>query len=97
MQGFNPNPELFKPCDEARYNEMLEILPPLAWVRKGFLVSEPWSHRTCKVTGAYRATYTAMVCHRGAAGTHYFESTSGLTVPEWKVLNPTTLVVEVTS
>ena len=94
MQDFNPNPELFKQCDERRYNEMLEVLPPLAWVRKGFLVSEPWSHRECKISGKYRATYTAMVAHRGPLGTHYFESTSGLTVPEWLAVNPTTLQIE---
>jgi hypothetical protein len=83
----------FRTCTEARYNEMLEVLPPLAWTRKGFLVSEPWSHRTCKVTGQYRPTYQAMVRCVGMLG-GYCESTSGLTVPEWRALNPVTLQIE---
>lgn len=91
---FNPNPQLFKPCDEKRYNDMLEILPPIAWVRKGFLIGEPYSHRTCRLTNTVRPTYTAMVHHRGALGEHYFESTSSLTVPEWNALNPNTLTID---
>lgn len=83
----------FTRCTYERWWEMLEVLPPLAWVSKGFLVSEPWSHRECKVTGAYRATYRAMV--GSDAGNPCFESTAGLTVPEWKALNPATLRIEI--
>jgi len=37
-------------CSEARYDEMLGILPPVLMLRKGFLVGEPFDHRLCKVT-----------------------------------------------
>ncbi len=83
----------FKPCDLKRYDELLEVLPPLAWVRKGFLVGEPWSHRECTITGKYLPTYQAMVCQSALNG-RYFESTSGITVPEWRALNPVTLKIE---
>lgn len=80
----------FKPCDLKRYDEMLEVLPPLEWVRKGFLVGEPWSHRACVITGKVLPTYQAMVCQSALNG-RYFESTSGLTVPEWDALDPISL------
>ncbi len=89
----------FKACTQARYDEMLEVLPPLAWIRKGFLVSEPWSHRTCTVTGIPdRPTYKAMVrVVGGPTGPTYAESTSGLTVPEWMALSAVTLKIERTT
>ncbi len=94
VKDFNPNPALFKACDERRYNDRFEVLPPIGVSRKGFLVSEPWSHRTCTVTAQYRPTYMALVAHRGPLGTHYFESTSGLTMPEWEAVNPGSLKIE---
>ncbi|MEG9437409.1 hypothetical protein JAO29_14730 [Edaphobacter sp. HDX4] len=39
-----------KPCTEARYWEMLEIIPPAIMDGKGFMVGEPWSHRQCTVS-----------------------------------------------
>jgi hypothetical protein len=84
----------FKPCTEARFDEMLEVLPPIAWVRKGFLVGEPYTHRTCTVSGKYLAAYTAMLRHPGALGVVLLESTIALTVPEWNALNPVTLKIE---
>lgn len=74
---------LFKECDEERYGEMLGVVFPVAWVSKGFLMGEPLSHRTCDKTGHYLATYRAMVRH----GDRYYESTRGLTVPEWRALD----------
>lgn len=34
----------WKIVSEERYMEMLEILPPIGWSTKGFLVGEPWRH-----------------------------------------------------
>jgi hypothetical protein len=48
-----------KECTEARYDEMLGILPPALWVGKGFLVGEPYDHRKCKITGKVSPTYSA--------------------------------------
>jgi hypothetical protein len=40
-----------KECSEARYDEMLNILPPRLWLAYGYLVGEPVTHRKCTVTG----------------------------------------------
>lgn len=87
-----PQP-VFKPCSEERYHEMLEVLPPIAWMNKGFLVGEPWTHRTCKVTGMVQPAYTAMVVRKGALG-GYYESTVALTVAEWRALDVRTLTIQ---
>jgi len=79
----------FKPSTQRRFDEKLEILPPIAWISKGFLVGEPWTHRECHVTHRYLPAYQAMV----KVGARYFESCEGLTVPEWRALDPVTLQV----
>jgi hypothetical protein len=55
----------WKEVDEARYDEMLGVLPPALWLSKGFLVGEPFDHRTCKETGRFAPTYAAFVAHGG--------------------------------
>jgi hypothetical protein len=79
----------FKPSTQRRFDEQLEVLPPIAWGSKGFLVGEPWMHRECHVTGRYLPAYQAMV----TVGERYLESCEGLTVPEWRALNPVTLQI----
>lgn len=85
----------FKPCDEERYMEMLGVLPPLDWVSKGFLVSEPLSHRECTITKVVRNTYQAMVRRTNTfdGKDQYFESTSGLTRAEWCALDSSEITV----
>ena len=46
----------FKEVGEARYDEMLGVLPPALWIDKGFLVGEPFDHRRCKATGRLTAS-----------------------------------------
>ena len=72
------NPK-WRPVTEERFDEMLGIMPPLAWTSKGFLVGEAWSHRECRITGIVRATFTAFA---KVDGQHY-EALSDLTYPEW--------------
>jgi hypothetical protein len=50
---------MIKECSEARYDEMLGILPPALRLGKGFLVGEPHDHRRCKITNQVMPTYTA--------------------------------------
>lgn len=69
----------FKECTEGRWHEMLGVLPPALWIAKGFLVGEPFDHRTCKVTGDTRATYAAFIQHNGK----YYEGPN-MTGPEFK-------------
>lgn len=69
----------FKEVDEARFYEMLEILPPHCQSSAGFLVGEPWTHRLCTISGATRAAYSALI----HLGDRYFESTAAVTAPEY--------------
>ena len=77
---------MFKECTEERYVEMLGVLPPALWIAKGFLVGEPFDHRTCKKTGVVRATYAAFINH----GDKFYEGPN-MTVPEFRALDVATL------
>ena len=59
---------MFKECTEERWDEMLGVLPPALWIAKGFLVGEPFDHRTCKITAVVRATYAAFINHGDPTG-----------------------------
>ena len=59
---------------EAKYQEMLEILPPALWIGGVFLVGEPWDHDFA--TGAPR--FAAYVCRNG----RYYEASRPLTTAE---------------
>jgi len=84
-------PELtFKAITKERYDEMLNLLFPLAWdLRKGFLLCEPMESRVCRVTGQYRDTYNAFVKRGGS----YFESLTSITIPEWRAFDASTLKI----
>ena len=69
-------------CSEERYDEMLEILPPALWLAKGFLVGEPFDHRTCSITKVVRASYAAFFQHRSK-----FYEGGYMTVPEFKAFD----------
>jgi len=62
-----------------RYNEMLEILPPALWLANRFLVGEPASHRTCKITNRVMPTYSAFFFAYGK----YYEG-DPMTMPEFR-------------
>jgi hypothetical protein len=85
-EAFRPR---FKPCSEEDFNDKFEVLPPIGMSRSGFLVGEPWSHRTCRVTGRYLPTYQAMVKRNGRC----FQSCEGITLPEWRELDIASLRV----
>ena len=80
---------MFKECTEERWDEMLGVLPPALWIAKGFLVGEPFDHRTCKITGVVRATYTAFINHGGK-----FYEGPNLTMPEFRAFDVATLKAE---
>jgi hypothetical protein len=69
-------------CTEERFDEMLEILPPALWLAKGFLVGEPFDHRSCSVTNTVRASYAAFFQHKGK-----FYEGDNMTVPEFKTFD----------
>jgi hypothetical protein len=77
----------FKEIDEARYDEMLGVLPPALWIDKGFLVGEAFDHRRCKATGRWAASFAAFILYRG----RYYESDGAMTVGEFKAFDPSTL------
>ena len=78
----------FKEVDEARYNEMLGVLPPALWLDKGFLVGEPYDHRRCKETGGFAASFAAFIRYRGK----YYESEEAMTAAEFRAFDPSTLL-----
>ena len=85
----------FKPCSRSRYWERMEVLLPMEWSRKGFLIREGNGSRQCRVTGRYMDTYSAMVDASSDAYERYYESCDdGLTVPEWRALNRYTREVD---
>jgi len=69
-------------CSEERYDEMLGILPPALWLSKGFLVGEPFDHRSCTATKVVRASYAAFFQHKGK-----FYEAGNMTVPEFKAFD----------
>jgi hypothetical protein len=73
-------------CSEEDYTEMLEVLPPALWLSKGFLVGEPFEHRTCKVTNVVRASYAAFFQKNGK-----FYEGGNMTVPEFRAFDPSAL------
>jgi hypothetical protein len=77
----------FKEVEEARYDEMLGVLPPALWIDKGFLVGEPFDHRRCKATGRWTASFAAFIRYRGK----YYESEEAMTVGEFRAFDLSTL------
>jgi len=74
----------WKPVTQDRYDEMLNVLPPLRWNSLGFLVGEAYSERTCTETARPRQTFTALA----KVGGQHFEALEALTVPEWLAMTP---------
>ncbi len=69
----------FKEVTEARFDEMLGMLPPLAWDSKGFLVSEAWRHND-----AGQPMFAPFLSVNGK----FYEGDEPITVPDWRKLNP---------
>lgn len=76
---------MFKQCTEARFDEMLGILPPAFWTSKGFLVGEPFDHRKCKVTGHILPSYAAFICHQ--TNPQSFWEGPNMTIPEFQAFD----------
>lgn len=68
--------------DEARYDEMLCVLPPETMTDLGFLVGEPTCYDRCSVTGDVLPKWGAFA----QVGERFFEASDPLTVPEFNAL-----------
>jgi hypothetical protein len=55
-------PVVWRECPEARYDKMLNVLPPAVHLRNGFLVGEPWDHDA----GTGEPRFAAFRRHLGA-------------------------------
>ncbi|MDC7784784.1 hypothetical protein PQJ75_00765 [Rhodoplanes sp. TEM] len=77
----------WKKVDAGRYADMLDIMPPAVHRAHGFLVGEPWTHRTCRVTGEFRAAYAAFIRNRSG----HFECLEPMTPAEFTAVNPDTI------
>lgn len=71
-------PVEWRECSEARYMDMLEVLPPAHMEPRGFLVGEPWDHDAA--TG--RPRFAAFRHTRLA----YLESSRPMTVVEFRAV-----------
>jgi hypothetical protein len=84
------NMNTFKQVSDARYDEMLGVVPPALWISHGFLVGEPENHRTCTINKRICSTFAAFVQHDGK----YFESLEAMTVAEFRAVDPHTMTVQ---
>lgn len=74
----------FIEVDQARYWEMLEILPPAYMDGKGFLVGEPFTHRRCEVSKIdNQPTFAPFIEHAGK----FYEGEQAMTIREYKALD----------
>lgn len=73
----------FKRVTKARYWDMLEVLWPAYWDGVGFLVGEPWKHKTCAVTGE---TDTPAYAPFTMKGGQYYEGDDAMTIAEFKAM-----------
>ena len=69
----------FKEITEARYNEMLDVLPPLAWCDKGFLVGEAWRH-----SAEGQPMFAPFVVYNA----RFYEGSEPITIADWRKLDP---------
>ena len=69
----------FREITRERYDDAFNVLPP-AEMGLGFLVTEPWGDRECRITGHVRATYQGYVSLAG----RYYETVEPLTAPEFR-------------
>ncbi|MGU3387209.1 hypothetical protein ACLBYG_22055 [Methylobacterium sp. D53M] len=80
-----PSLTTWKPASAQRTWEMLNIVPPACQTSFGFLVGEPESHRTCRITGrAWQPTFAAFA-ETDTLGS--YEATEALTVAEFRALS----------
>jgi hypothetical protein len=80
--------QTWKRCTQARYWDMLEILPPAVQKSHGFLVGEPYTHRTCRITGrADQPAFSAFLEHRADfTDSSYLEGSEPMTIAEFNAL-----------
>lgn len=74
-----------KPSNTSAWWSAFEALPPVASLHAGFLLGEPYDHRSCGIGGDLRASYSVFV-GRGMDGEPHYEGTHALTAPEWRAL-----------
>lgn len=71
----------WKRVSEARYWEMLEILPPAVMTGRGFLVGEPWRHDEND-----RPMFAAFLQLGYGESVTYYESNEPMTVAAFRAL-----------
>lgn len=55
----------WKEITEAEYMQALEVLPPAVWLKKGFLLGEPETHRKCNVCHHYCPAFAPYISENG--------------------------------
>ncbi len=72
----------WKRVPASRFEDLLNILPPLDFDGNSFLVGEAAAHRVCQRSGTFAAAFTGLV----RLGTECFESIEPLTRREFREL-----------
>lgn len=72
----------WKEVTEARYWEMLGVLPPAIQTRLGFLVGEPMDHGRCTITSHIKPRFSAFA----EVGGKFYECSRPMTIPEFKAI-----------
>lgn len=73
----------FTEVSAERYDEMLGVLPPIAWLDKGFLVGEAWRHND-----EGQPMFAPFVTQAG----RFYEGSEPITVADWRKLDPRPLL-----
>lgn len=72
----------WKQIDNSRYDEMCDVMPPIAHTSSGFLMGEPMDHNA-----EGRAMYMAFVAVNGKR----YECSEPLTVAQFRAVNLATV------
>ena len=67
-----------------RFDEMLNVLPPIGWNKRGFLVGEAWDHHAVSGKARYAAFIERIESGDGWQEKRYYESSRPMTRDEFK-------------
>lgn len=76
-------PVVWVETTQERYDEMLNVLPPIDWNARGFLVGEPYDHHATSGKPRFTAYIHRTTSGEGWRETRYFESSRPMTRAEF--------------
>lgn len=79
-------PVVWVQCSEERFHEMLEVLPPAAHTKRGFLVGEAMDHHAVSGAPRFAAFIRRTTQGDGWSETQFYESSRPMTWEEFRVI-----------